>query len=546
MLFRSGSWRYKAPYPRPCPPPGKPTGHEHQVRPNSAMGGMPLGQPQGPEDLLVDADGTPRRIDKAFSWEAPLALHGQLHMVIRNAWAGDPYKIDTLFLYMANMAWNSAMNAAGTIAMLTARDPETNDYRIPRIIYSDAYFSEMVAYADLVLPDTTYLERWDCISILDRPIGNADGPADAIRQPIVKPDRDVRPFQDVLIDLGARLKLPGFTTPLGHPRYPRGYRDYMVQHERRPGVGPLAGWRGAAGDQYGTGAPNARQLERYVANGCFWRHEFAREERYYKHANRAYLETAKKFGFVDSLDPIVLQLYSEPLQRLRLAARGLGGTPAPETHRARLEAYCDPLPIWYPPFEHAALDDISFPLHAITQRPMPMYHSWGSQNAWLRQIMAENRIYIHRRTAAVLGVADDDWVWVVSHHGRVKAQARLMDGVNPHTVWTWNAVGKRAGAWNLPPEAPEATRGFLLNHLISELLPARGSQRDPNCDPVTGQAAWYDLKVRIERCDPAEAGETAPKFAAIPPLGGLPEPPPLLRYGAGFKFAPRLPAGGER
>ena len=39
-------------------------------------------------------------------------------------------------------------------------------HRIPHIIYSDAYASEMVSYADLVLPDTTYLERWDCISML--------------------------------------------------------------------------------------------------------------------------------------------------------------------------------------------------------------------------------------------------------------------------------------------------------------------------------------------------------------------------------------------
>ena len=68
----------------------------------------------------------------------------------------------------------------------------------------------MVAYADLILPDTTYLERWDAISMLDRPIGEVDGPADSIRQPIVTPDRDVRPFQDVLIELGARLELPAF------------------------------------------------------------------------------------------------------------------------------------------------------------------------------------------------------------------------------------------------------------------------------------------------------------------------------------------------
>ena len=53
---------------------------------------------------------TPLRIDKAFSWEAPLALHGMMHTVIGNAGAGDPYRIDTLFMFMANMAWNSAMN----------------------------------------------------------------------------------------------------------------------------------------------------------------------------------------------------------------------------------------------------------------------------------------------------------------------------------------------------------------------------------------------------------------------------------------------------
>jgi len=39
-------------------------------------------------------------------------------------------------------------------------------------------------------------------------------------------------------------------------------------------------------------------------------------------------------------------------------------------------------------------------------------------------------------------------------------------------VWTWNAIGKRAGAWNLAPDAKEAQRGFLLNHLIAELLPS--------------------------------------------------------------------------
>ncbi|NES21390.1 MAG: hypothetical protein F6K41_21290, partial [Symploca sp. SIO3E6] len=46
------------------------------------------------------------------------------------------------------------MNTSGVIKMLTDKDPDTGEYVIPKLIYSDAYSSEMVAYADLVLPDT--------------------------------------------------------------------------------------------------------------------------------------------------------------------------------------------------------------------------------------------------------------------------------------------------------------------------------------------------------------------------------------------------------
>jgi anaerobic selenocysteine-containing dehydrogenase len=528
-----GGWRYKAPHPKPCPPGPKPAGKPGQVMPGTPLAGAPLGYPMGPEDLIVDADGNPLRIDKAFSWEAPIAAHGLMHMLVRNAWAGEPYPIDTLFMYMANMAWNSAMNTTETMRMLTDKDPATGDYRIPRIIYSDAFYSEMVAYADLVLPDTTYLERWDAISILDRPIGNVDGPADSIRQPVLTPDRDVRPFQDVLIELGARLGLPAFVTAEGAPRYPGGYRDYLTYHERRPGIGPLAGWRGADGTEDGKGAPNPDQLQRYIDNGCFWKHELPPEQRYYKHANRDYLNNAVALGLIDAADPIVLQLYVEPLQRFRLAGQGHGPAQPPERLRARIVTHFDPLPVWYPPFEGARLEPAAFPLHAITQRPMPMYHSWGSQNAWLRQILGRNRLFINRATANSLGLADDDWVWVSSHTGRIRAQLRLMDGVNPYTVWTWNAIGKRAGAWNLAAGSPEFRQGFLLNHLIAETLPENGRPTEGNADPITGQAAWYDLRVRIEKAADAEAGTSAPDFAAIGHPPSLGTPPPILRYGWG-------------
>ena len=157
-----GGFRNQPPFPKAIPPALKPAGKPGDVQAGQPLKGPPLGFPTGPDDLLVDADGKPGRIDKAFSWEFPLSSHGLMHMVISNAWKGDPYPIDTLFMFMANMSWNSSMNTSGTMKMLTDTDPKTGEYKIPRIIYSDAFYSEMVAYSDLVLPDTTYLERWDC------------------------------------------------------------------------------------------------------------------------------------------------------------------------------------------------------------------------------------------------------------------------------------------------------------------------------------------------------------------------------------------------
>ncbi len=512
-----GSWRYKSPYPRPIPP-APPVGKGS--RPLAMMSGMALGYPRSPDDLLLEDDGTPIRIDKAFSWDAPLAAHGMMHTLLANAHAGDPYPIDTLFMYMANMAWNSAMNPAEAARMLTDKNPD-GEYRIPHVIYSDAFYSEMVAHADLVLPDTTYLERWDAISLLDRPIGSTEGPGDAIRQPVLAPDRDVRPFQDVLLDLGARLKLPGFVRDDGGPAY-RDYADYIVNHQRKPGQGVLAGWRGHEGDAVGMGAPNPRQLERYIENGCFWAHHLPPEQLYYKHANAGYLETAKAMGFVEGTAQIVLQIYSEPLQRFRLAAEGHGKVQPPDALRPRIRRYFDPLPIWYPP-----LDDAAYPLHAVTQRPPAMYHSWHSQNAWLRQIYSRNRLFIHRRTATGLGLADEDPAVVIGPAGRVVVRVKLMEGVNPDTVWTWNAIGKRAGAWNLVADAPEARDGFLLNHVIATFLPESEARR-ANADPITGQAAWYDLRVRIEKLEVDERSTPIPLHRAA----GLAPPPLVLRYRA--------------
>ena len=512
-----GGFRFKPPYPKP--PEAHPKPH-CGVTPGTPLDGPHLGYVQGPDDLCLKEDGSPARIDKAYTWENPMSAHGLMHMVISNAHAGDPYKIDTLFMYMANMSWNSSMNTSGVMQMLTDTD-ENGDYVIPRIIYSDAYSSEMVAYADLILPDTTYLERHDCISLLDRPICEADAAADAIRWPVIEPDRDVRGFQSVLVDLGARLNMPAFVNEDGSARY-KDYADYIVNHERKPGIGPLAGFRGD-GSAKGRGAPNPDQLNRYIENGGFFVEHIPDEALYYKPWNKAYQDWAVGMGLYDSPQPYLFNLYVEPLRRFQLAAEGHGDRQPPDHLRERIKATLDPLPIWYPPFEDGHVDPVEFPVHALTQRPMAMYHSWGTQNAWLRQLHGSNPLFVPTKIWQANGFAEGDWARVTSAHGAITVPVALMAALNENTVWTWNAIGKRKGAWALKDDAPEATKGFLLNHLIHELLPPKGDGlRWANSDPVTGQAAWFDLRVKIEKvAAPPEAQPAYPPIKS--PVGQGPQ-----------------------
>jgi len=522
-IDRPGGFRHKAPFPRPIPPCAKPPKGPECVQPNTPLDGMPLGWPAEPDDLFVDDEGEPVRIDKAFSWEYPLAVHGLMHNAITNAWRGDPYRIDTLLLFMANMAWNSSMNTARVREMLCDKD-SNGDYKIPFLVVCDAYQSETVAFADLVLPDTSYLERHDVMSMLDRPISEFEGPVDSVRIPVLPPKGECKPFQEVLIELGSRLGLPAFVTPEGKRKY-RDYPDFIVNYETEPGsgIGFLAGWRGEAGEKFMRGAPNPRQWEMYAKNNCFYHHELPRSYQYMRNWNKGYLQWSRHHGLTRYAEPINIQLYSEVMQKFRLSAQGRwDGKQPPDRLRKRIETHFDPLPFYQETLEAQLVDTQEYPLNAITQRPMAMYHSWDSQNAWLRQIHAHNYLFVNPTLGHANGFDNDDWVWVESPHGKVRCLCRFTEAVEPGTVWTWNAIGKAAGSWGLSPDANEASKGFLLNHVIAEELPpCKDGEHLSNSDPVTGQAAWYDVRVKVYKAGDQEPKESWPQFKPVPLAPGM-------------------------
>ena len=371
-----------------------------------------------------------------------------MHNVITNAWRGDPYPIDTLLLFMANMAWNSTMNTSEIRKMLNDKHARMGEYKIPFLVVCDAFQSETTAFADLVLPDTTYLERHDVMSILDRPISDFDGPTDSVRVPVVPPKGECKPFQEVLIELASRLKFPAFVQRGRHAQVPR-----------------LSGLHHQLRDRSGLGHRISFRL--------------ARQGRRQVHARRAQsapvgdvrAEQLRLSPQAAALVPVHAQL--EP--RLH----GVGAARAhPPLHRSRRHPDLFGSAAEIPPrgarqgrgaqaarascrrasttssircrsttsrSKRSRRTSSAFPLRAVTQRPMAMYHSWDSQNAWLRQIHAHNHLFVNPAVARAAGIADGGWMWVESPWGKVRCLASYSEAVEPGTVWTWNAIGKARG-----------------------------------------------------------------------------------------------------
>ena len=416
---------------------------------------MPNGYPTRPEDLVIDKDGKPLRIDKAYSWESPLAAHGLMHMVITNAANHDPYPIDTLLLFMANMAWNSSMNT-GDVREMLARTAAHGEYAIPFLVVVDAFQSETVNFADLVLPDTTYLERYDAISLLDRPISEPDAAADAIRHPISSPIATCGPGRTCWSSSRRGSSFRRSRATDGSRKF-ADYRDFIVNYEKLPGIGFLAGWRGKDGESHLRGEPNPKQWEKYIENQSFFTLSLAGEhallpvrEQGLSRVRRKARAVRNAAGAGDPADVFGAAAEVSPRRAgsLRRTAAAVADRPRAAGHVFRSAAV-----LVRAAGRAKAMAREAYPFHAITQRPMMMYHSWDSQNAWLRQIIAQNYLYMNRGSARKLGLADYDWVWVESRHARIRCQLKTMEGVEANTVWTWNAIGSQAG-----PRASSRTR----------------------------------------------------------------------------------------
>ncbi len=106
-----------------------------------------------------------------------------------------------------------------------------------------------------------------------------------------------------------------------------------------------------------------------------------------------------------------------------------------------------------------ATTDADYPFHAITQKP----HEGANRAV----------VFINTNKAKFLGLANKDIVQLKSPTGKTRAVLALMDNMNENTLWSWGGS------------------------LFASLMP----DEKPLCDATTGQPAWFDLKVAVEKLE---------------------------------------------
>ncbi len=392
-----------------------------------------------------------QRIDGAGSRAFPLA--GSVSQVLPEAvLGGKPYPLEALLVYYTNPVFSRAEPARFRAAL----------ERIPLVVSFSPFLDETTTWADWVLPDHTYLERFGDDVVLP----SVGYPVLGMRQPVVAPLYDTGDTGDVILALAREIGGP----VAGAFPFP-GYAE-MVRHA-------LGGVQSARRGSIQEESPKAFQ-ERLMATGV-WAdppYRFGRTERIFR-------TPSGRFEF-----------FSQNLRDALLKVAPPGGGGGPEGEEKRLddllrelgvEARGDVafLPHYEPP--RYAGDPRGYPLLLNTYKTMLHAEGRGGNQPHLQDMTGlhvpdpwETWCEIHPGTARDLGIREGDPVWVESPFGRIRVRARRYPGAMPGVVNVPFELGHRAYG--------RFARGLGANP--NEILPNVVAR-------LGGLTAWTSTRVRV-------------------------------------------------
>jgi len=139
-----------------------------------------------PVDSVAAAGLAAGRLDRASGVVESLA-----HQFLAAADKGEPYQVNVLMVYEANPAY----------ALAKTQLYKSAAEKIPFIVSFASSMDETAAMADLILPNPTYLERWD--SALTPP--GLQFPVASLTKPVIKPLYDTKHTAEVMAEVGKKV-----------------------------------------------------------------------------------------------------------------------------------------------------------------------------------------------------------------------------------------------------------------------------------------------------------------------------------------------------
>jgi len=426
------------------------------------LGGLILPERKGPKYQPAEAPELPSlkqpRLDgSGTKYPFKHASGVYCEWVARTAKGDGPYQPKIL----VSIFQNPMMAVIGT------KTAETALKRFEFIVQIDTMLSETAQFADVVLPGTTYFERYD----LDAPW--VTWPSVTLRQPVVKPLFGQPAEYELIVQVARKLDL----------RAKDGKAFFLNGPESGNAVNSPTQWyEEYLSRELKAGGPKMGLAELKALPGAVW--VDTKGTRYKKYADPIAEDVIAK-SVVDG-ELLLDKPKAEGGQAVGIMVQGKWvkgfNTPTRKIEFASVfwaskkDANGKPIPALpvYEPRDWQPTPE--YPLFLINWKEASQTHSRTQNNAFLAELKATDGLRINPTAAAKLGIQNGNLVWVESPYGKVKMKAELTEGIHPEVVgtqhgwghWAMGRIAKGRGAHTgfLAQTKADAISGQSLNKEI--------------------------------------------------------------------------------
>lgn len=324
----------------------------------------------------------------------------------------------------------------------------------------DIVMSESAWYADIVLPDKTYLESWHFAPTR----GTPDTGHVAIRQPMANPYNLQWDAFSIMWELSKRL----------------GIRDKFAEESNKS-------W-GLKDSKFQTGRDYTQRegVEVIWADKAKKDFSVAIEQGFIgskKTAKSKYLSGADdKFKGPGKAK---MKFYADQLIDTYYKAEGIvKKNNLSSFDLDKLKIAYNPLPSRDHAFPTPHLEAKDYPFYVITHKRMYRNQSGNTvNNVILNQALgkdaATNYVQINAVTAGKMGIKSGDTVTIETRVGKINGEAQVVQGIRPDTI----AVSYHYGQWS-PGYSPDGRKGTAINQVLEhhpDLISGHNSFNDTKC-----------------------------------------------------------------